>query len=92
MAEQVDLYQRVPNLGETIPVLVDPFAVENSIPEEVDIEWDVKRIRSNRSGGPLGIWSEHLRQWLAEARDADTETDTETETDTDTDMETDMET
>ena len=50
----------MPPLGENIPVVVDPFLVNDLVPEESNIEWAVKRIRSNRSGGPSVMWVEHL--------------------------------
>ena len=33
-----------------------------------EIELAVKRLRNNRSGGPLGMRAEHLKGWLAEPR------------------------
>ena len=35
------------------------------VPMEDDIEWAVKRLRNNRSGGPSGMRAEHLKRWLA---------------------------
>ena len=43
---------------------IEPFVVEDSVPEEGEIEWAVKRLRSNRSGGPLRIRAEHIKGWL----------------------------
>ena len=37
--------------GKKILVSVEPFALDESIPEEADIEWAMKRIFSNRSMG-----------------------------------------
>ena len=41
------------------------------VPEEGDIEWAVKCIRNNHSGGASRIWAEHVKRWLAAARRAD---------------------
>ena len=39
--------------------------------EEGEIEWAVKRLRNNRSGGVLRMWAEHVKRWLAAARKAE---------------------
>ena len=67
-AERVDLYQHVPPPGENIPKSVEPFQVENSVPTEDEIEWDVKCLRNHCSWGPSGMRAEHLHGWLAEAQ------------------------
>ena len=61
--ERVELYWHVPFLGYPIPVVVQPFTVEDSITEEEDIAWVVHKLRLNHSGSPLGMRAEHLRQW-----------------------------
>ena len=37
-AEQVALYSRVPPPGDSIPVDIEPFAVEDGVPEDGEIE------------------------------------------------------
>ena len=49
-AERVALYRRVPPPGENIPVQIEPFEVEDKVPEEGEIEWEAKRLHNNRSG------------------------------------------
>ena len=71
MAERVALYSYVPPPGENIPVAIQPFQVDDLVPEEGDIEWAVKRLRNNRSGGPSRMWEEHVKRWLAEVRKAE---------------------
>ena len=78
MAEGVALYQRVPPLGENIPVSVEPFPVNYLVPDEEEIECSVKRLCYNHYGEPSGMRAEHLRRWLEEARKAETETETST--------------
>ena len=51
---------------------LEPFEVEDKVPEEGEIEWAVKRLRNNRSGGPLRMRAEHLKGWLAAARRRET--------------------
>ena len=50
-AERVALYSHVPLLGDNTPGAIKPFVVEDSVPEEGEIEWAVKRLRNNRSRG-----------------------------------------
>ena len=44
MAERVALYSGVPPPGDNIPVAIEPFEVKDSVPEEGEIEWAVKRL------------------------------------------------
>ena len=46
------MYSYVPPPGENIPISIKPFPVDDSVPEEDDTEWAVKRLHNNRSGGP----------------------------------------
>ena len=43
-AERTKLYSRVPPPGDTIPVTIEPFAVEDGVPTEAEVEWAVKRL------------------------------------------------
>ena len=45
-SERVDLYSYVPPLQANIPIPVEPFPVDNSVPTEDKIEWAVKRLQS----------------------------------------------
>ena len=67
-AERVDLYIYVPPPGENISIYVETFPVDDLVPIEDDIKWAVKRLQNHRSGGDFGVWSEHLKGWLAAAR------------------------
>ena len=67
-AERVELYSYIPPLGANIPISVEPFLVDNSVPTEDKIEWAVRRLRSHCSGGPLGMQAQHLKGWLAASR------------------------
>ena len=66
-AKRVKLYRHIPPLGQPIPMGVQPFLVEESIPEEEDIAWAVRRLCLNRSDGLSGMIAEHLLQWLISA-------------------------
>ena len=66
--ERVAMYSRVPPPGDNIPVELETFKVEDVVPEEGEIEWAVKRLRNNRSGGALQMRAEHIKGWLAAAR------------------------
>ena len=69
----VDLYSYVPPPGENIPISVEPFPVDDSVPTEDEIEWAVKRLRNHCSGGPQVMRAEHLKMWLAESRKSEKE-------------------
>ena len=70
-AERVALYSHVPPPGDNIPVAIKPFMVEDSVPEEGEIEWAVKHLRNNRSGGPSRMRADHIKGWLAAAQIAE---------------------
>ena len=55
-------------LGDIILVNIEPFAVEDRIPEEEYIDWAVKCLRNNRAGGPSQMRAEDLKGWLAVER------------------------
>ena len=67
-AERVDLYSYVSSPGEKTPVTIKLGEVDESVPTEEDIEEAVKKMRRNRSGGPSGMRSEHLKGWLAASK------------------------
>ena len=70
--DRVDLYRHVPPPGQPITMEVQPFPVEYSILEEEEINWAVRSLCLNRSGGPLGMRAEYLFQWLISATQDDT--------------------
>ena len=67
-AERVAFYSQVPPPGDSISVDIEPFAVEDGVPDEGQIKWAVKRLRNNRAGGTSRMREEDLNGWLAEAR------------------------
>ena len=68
MAERVVLYSWVPLLGDSVPVEIEPFEVEDGVTDEGEIKWAVKRLRNNRAGGASCMRAEDLEGWLATAR------------------------
>ena len=77
-AERAKLYSRVPPLGNTIPVTIEPFVVEDGVPTEVEVEWAVERLQNNRAGGASRTRAEDLKGWLAAARRGEKERETAT--------------
>ena len=73
MAEQVYLYSYVTPPGENIPIYVESLPVDDSVPTEGNIEWAVKRLQNHRSEGSSRMRAEHLKGWLAAARNKDKE-------------------
>ena len=53
-AKQVDLYSYVPLLGANIPISVEPFPLDDSLPMEDKIRWVVKILQITAPGGLLG--------------------------------------
>ena len=47
---------------------VEPAFIDNSVPTEDEIAAAIKKLRRNRSGGPLRIRAEHIKGWLAAAK------------------------
>ena len=62
------MYSRVPPPGDSIPVEIEPFEVEDGVPDEGEIKWAVKRLRNNRSGGALRMRAEDQKGWIAAAQ------------------------
>ena len=65
MAERVELYSYVPPLGANIPISVEPFPVDDSVPTENEIKWAVKILQNHCSGGPSGMRAKHLKGGLS---------------------------
>ena len=66
--DRVDLYSYVPPPGYNIHVSIYLLPVDDLVPMEDKIEWAVKRLQNQCSGGPSGMRAEHINGWLAEAR------------------------
>ena len=52
--------------------------VEDGVPTEAEVEWEVKCLRNNRAGGASRMQAEDLKGWLAAARRGDKERETAT--------------
>ena len=75
-AERVELCSYVSPPGKNIPIYVQPFPVDDSVPTVDEIKWVVKQLRNNRSGGPSGMQVERLKRWLATSQKAKKEKET----------------
>ena len=62
-----DLYMRRPPEGEPLQILVQTVSIADRPPEGEEIAEVVRKLRTGRAGGPLGMKSEHLKTWLREA-------------------------
>ena len=45
---------------------MEPFAINDAVPEEPEIRSVVKGLRNGRAAGASGITAEHIKQWLRE--------------------------
>ena len=43
-----------------------PAHIYDSVPTEEEVEWEVRRLRGNRSGFSFWMHAENLREWLME--------------------------
>jgi hypothetical protein len=57
------LLTKVPSIGEPLPIHVNPFPVNDSVPEEDEIYSAIQRLRLRRVPGPSGICAEDLLLW-----------------------------
>jgi hypothetical protein len=71
--EQIDLYTAEPQPGAPIPINVDPFDVNDDIPTDGEIREAVKCLRNGRAGGLGGMRAEHLKRWLRDIEEEETE-------------------
>ena len=67
------MHSYVPPPGKNIPISVQPFLVDDSVPTEDEIEWAVTRLCNHRSRGPSGMRADHLKRWLATGRNPEKE-------------------
>ena len=65
--ERVDLYGKVEPPGDTIPINIEPFEINDAIPTESGNRTVVKGLRNGRAGFVSGIKAEHMKQWLCDA-------------------------
>jgi hypothetical protein len=64
-AEREELYTRVPPPGPPLRINVDPFDVNDAVPNEAEIREAAKRLRNGRAAGALHIRAEDVKEWLA---------------------------
>ena len=62
--EREELYTEIPPPGDSIPIHVEPFDLNDEVPEEVEIRAVVAKMRNGRAGGSGGIRAEHIKDWL----------------------------
>ena len=73
------MYRQVQPLGESNPLPVKPFQVEDLVPTEEKIEWVVRSLRNNCYGGPSGIRAYHIKGCMEEARKSEAAAEEEAE-------------
>ena len=45
-------------------MVLTPFLVDNSIPKDEEVDWEVVFLQQNRDRGPYGMRSEHIQSCL----------------------------
>ena len=65
--ERAELYRIHPTPGRSTLVALDLLPVNNSLPEDEEVDGAVCHIRLERYGGPSGMKTEHLWSWMRAA-------------------------
>ena len=65
--EREELYAKVPPPGDPIPINVDPFEINDAIPEDAEIRAVVRGMRNDRAGGASKIRAKDMKTWLRDA-------------------------
>ena len=71
ISEHVELYRTIPPPGDNILPSVTPAHVDNSVLMEEDVDWAVRRLWGQMSGGTSWMCAKHLQEWLQEHREAE---------------------
>ena len=74
--ERVDLYKKVVPQGDPIPINVEPFDIEDLVPEDTKLRGVATGLGNSRPEGSGGIRAEHIKVWLRGIRE-DEEDDNE---------------
>ena len=61
-ADRETVCQRVPPPGESIPINVDPFELDDSVPQEPDIRVVAKGLRNGRASDVSGMTAEPIKE------------------------------
>ena len=67
MEEKVELYRRFPPPSRSILVVLDPFPVEVSIPEDKEVYGAFYHLHLNSDGSTSGMKAEYIWYWLRRA-------------------------
>ena len=62
-----DLYRRCPPEGGALPILVQPVRIADNPSEGEEIAAAVRKLQTERAGGPSVMKAEYLNAWLQEA-------------------------
>jgi hypothetical protein len=73
MQECINLYMAETLLGALIPINVNPFAVNDNVPTDGEIQEVVKCLCNGRAGGLGGTRAEHLKWWLSNIKEEERE-------------------
>ena len=65
--EYANLYTESTPHGEPVPVIVAPFDVPDTVPNEAEIAEAVRRLRRGKAPGPSGLTADQLKDWLVAA-------------------------
>ena len=67
--EREELYVKVLPHGDLTPINVEPFPVQDEIPEDAEIREIVGELQNGRAGGASKIRAEDIKSWLRGIRE-----------------------
>ena len=70
-SERAELYEVISPPGDPIPINVEPFKINDEVPDDVELRGVVGPMRNGRAGGTSGIRAEHIKGWQQGVLDED---------------------
>ena len=67
--ERMELYRERASPGDPISINVDPFEIQDEMPDDDNIRGVVKGLKNGRAGGASKIRTEDMKMWLCGMRD-----------------------
>jgi hypothetical protein len=62
--ERIALYARVPSAGEMLPIIVQPFDINDNVPNDLEIREVVWKLLNGQAAGATGLQAKHIKVWL----------------------------
>ena len=63
-AERKELYRKASPPGDLILTNIEPFNLDDSIPDDAELRIVVAGLRNSRAGGSGGVQAGHIKTWF----------------------------